>query len=196
MRLRGAHIKRHDEAVRTVFRALRHASIIDSAYCVVDAGVAAREMRGVYANRPPAWAVLPTIPEATLERMRPDILVLHNRDSQGAEVHPNEPKRAQIFEIGYCSDLSHGERAAMKHAQHEELASALRAAGWMVQATCVVTIGRCGTIPTATEQALTTAGVPRPVLNTCLTDLHLQAVVAVSDIESLRRTLVGPREPP
>ena len=199
-RLKGAHIKRHDTAVRTIFKALRHATAAP-AYCVVDAGVEARSMRGVHADRPPAWA-LPNTPESDLDKMRPDILVLHNRDARGNVLTPGLPNKAVIFEVGYCSDFGHEDRAAVKRDQHKALADALRAADWTVEGPHAITIGRCGTIPTATAQTLVNVGMLAKTIDTCLADIHIQAVNAVGDIETIRRSLLKglppgrPPEPP
>ena len=50
----------------------------------------------------------------------------------------------QVVEVGYCSDTRWRDRVAQKREQHEELITALRAAGWTVEEPHVIVLGVTG----------------------------------------------------
>ena len=126
-------IQRHNEAVRISHKAIIRSSMIGGCYCAMDACPADRMPQGVDNTRPPAWllpADHPYLPELTA--LRPDLLMIEGITSNEVKGLNNDAIRAlilqrgrnvriHILEIGYCSDLRHGERNDEKQQQHDRL---------------------------------------------------------------------------
>ena len=99
----------------------------------MDACPADRMPQGVDSTRPPAWLLPADHPYLSeLTALRPDLLMTEGITSNEVKGLNNDAIRAlilqrgrnvriHILEIGYCSDLRHGERNDEKQQQHERL---------------------------------------------------------------------------
>ena len=151
--LKAMQIKRHDETVRKVLKALQRGGRHGSTYTVLDACRAEQlQALGADTKRLPRW-LLPqeAVTDEDLGRMRPDVLRILGlpaapTQAQIAHAMANKDQyTVQVVEVGYCADYSWREKVADKLAQHEELMVALRAAGWQVDAPPhIIVVGAAG----------------------------------------------------
>ena len=130
-------IQRHNEGVRICHKAITRSSKFGGCYCVMDACPSDNKPQGVDSTRLPTWLVPedhPDLPE--LANLRPDILIIeglassevqHLSDNEIRTLIESRKKRVKIhiLEIGFCSDLRHGERDGSKRQQHERLCQIL-----------------------------------------------------------------------
>jgi hypothetical protein len=189
--MRAHYIERHNEAVRRITAALLLGR--GDAYVVADAGAPEKLPRGVHSTRLPAWLLPDTDPE-TLAKMRPDILLVTSRDAEGnVRKGHTESRTVDLFEVGYCCDTKHAEKAAQKADQHRVLASLLRGAGWTVHYR-VITLGHAGTIPTTAATETLAAGAPAHAVTSCMRKLARHAVEYLDRISRTRQTLAAPPE--
>ncbi len=83
--------------------------------------------------------VLPSMPDAVLKRMRPDLLLFQrlegadplNLDSLLVE-HASERWmcKVHVVEVGFCMETAYKTKYQEKHAQHQQLITHLREAGY------------------------------------------------------------------
>jgi hypothetical protein len=186
--MRARYIERHNEAARMITSALLLGR--GDAYVVADAGASEKLPRGVHSTRLPGWLLPNTDPEA-LAKMRPDILLVTSRDTKGRlrKGHA-ESRTVDLFEVGYCCDTKHAEKAAQKADQHRVLAALLGEAGWTVNYR-VVTLGVGGTIPTAALTEMIGAGMPVEAAKTCVRKLARHAAQSLDCISNTRQALAA-----
>ena len=133
--------------------------------------------------------------DTTLAKMRPDTLRI-----QGLPAAPTQEDidlalrhkglcRVQVVEVGYCSDTRWRDRVAQKREQHEELITALRAAGWTVEGPHVIVLGVCGAVYASGKEALQKLGFSPTRASALLTELNCLAVQWAHDISCTRRRL-------
>ena len=188
-RMRSEYIKRHNDALRMIVRALRR-SRHGGTFTIMDA--AARDL-DTDGNRVPQF-LLPVLEETKRRKMRPDILRV-----LGLPAHPTRSDTAratshkssctiQIVEVGYCSDFSWKRKFEEKQKQHEALAQALTQAGWKVEMHFIV-LGNCGTIYKPTLATLQDLGLSAAQATTLCNELNIHAIFLLHEIVCARREL-------
>ena len=81
--------------------------------------------------------VLRDVPETTLCRMRPDMLLIekHTGDDVLPTLHDLEQPRhrrccrVHVVEVGFCTEIAYAQKYQEKHEQHRNLLDLLRNAG-------------------------------------------------------------------
>jgi hypothetical protein len=151
--LRGLVILRHNDAVRTLARALSLSTHLGDGLLCMDAG---KEGTDTLGTRIPPW-ILPKVKEAVRDGMRPDILFMQNApDVYAKRTMPLEDKTGvtlHLIELGYGPDTRYEEKRAAKQLQHKALVAALTDEGWTVQVHTII-IGNGGTVFVDLQQFL------------------------------------------
>ena len=192
--MRAGYIKRHDQAVKLIQKAVTKGSQ-GNCYMIMDAGKAEDLPTTVQAKRLPA-ELRPTATDQegneliTAEdwaKSRPDLLLIPGM--LATETPTSAQKLAiTIIEVGYCSDTNHAVKRQEKAEQHKQLVRALQAAGHTVTYH-LITLGTTGTIPTSTLTTLTNLGIATPQATRTLTKLHLNAVACADNLIRMRRVM-------
>ena len=154
--IRSIIIKRHNEAVQLIYKAIL-ASDIGGSYTVMDAGHLPGE---TLHSRIPGW-MLPNTPDDVRRRMRPDLLLITgltqretNEWAEDKVVKDKGKYVVHILEVGYGSDVSLEDKERTKLEQHTQLIAALQEEGWKTEYTAIP-LGTTGGIPNSTVKALT-----------------------------------------
>jgi hypothetical protein len=201
--VRACHLKRHNEAVRQIARAIASGS--NGRWLVVadlkseELGTLAGDVGGPVRSRPPP-GLLPGLNDGQrrqLMRMRPDILLMVGAEDDGT-VRPPSPEAggrprkrrctgvagrsgrragrvAYIVEVGYTRDCNAAERRKQKAVQHERLAELLRSQGWVVRHVPVV-LGHCGSVYKEDIRAMQQLGVDKKEATRLFESLHDNAI--------------------
>jgi hypothetical protein len=182
--MKGAYIKRHDQAVKIVQRSITKGGL-GGTYMIMDAGKLEDLPSSVQQKTLPAELRPSDIPIGQWEKMRPDILILpglmaHETPMQGTHY------RILVIEIGYCSDTNHHIKIRAKEQQHAELIAALRAAGHTVTSHAI-TLGTTGTILTSLKDTLTDLQIDKQTQERTTAKLHLNATTCAGNIIAMRR---------
>ena len=143
----------------------------------------------------------------TLQKMRPDILVIEGLHADNAPTRdPNatitQSKLTEIqqncsiivAELGYTHEHSHDLCLTRKHEQHVSLIQALREAGWKIQQSGtndvhILLLGTCATIFDSADKILRNIGIAPAQIPDILRSLHIHAVHYAVSILRLRREL-------
>jgi hypothetical protein len=209
--LKGMYINRHNGAVRMLHDAVMHGTKGSSLLCAaMDAGPRDDALpEGALGTRLSPWLVpdacLPDDPadlnlsaDERRARLRPDLLYISGLSPCAVPRDPTRmvPHRRRaaatvyVLEVGYVSDSSDSLDAmlARKRAQHEQLCSCLKLAGWKVYsgAPIVLPLGTAGTVYTAWHNIALTLGVPVAATSTLMRALHLHSVDTAVSINRTR----------
>jgi hypothetical protein len=182
--MKGAYIKRHDQAVKLIQRSITKGGLGGS-YMIMDAGKAEDLPNSVQQKTLPD-ELRPT--EVQLEhwrKMRPDILVIPGLKTNETPT-PGTKYRITVIEVGYCSDTNHHIKIRAKEQQHTELIKALRTDGHTVTSH-TITLGTTGTIHASLKTTLTDLKVDRKTQEKTTAKLHLNATTCAGHILAMRR---------
>jgi hypothetical protein len=182
--MKGAYIKRHDQAVKIVQRSITKGGL-GGTYMVMDAGKQEDLPDSVQRKTLPEELRPTEVPSAQWGKMRPDILIIpglmtDEMPTQGTKY------RITVIEIGYCSDTNHHIKIRAKEQQHAGLIEALRTAGHTVTSH-VITLGTTGTILNSLKATLTELQVEKKTQEKTTAKLHLNATTCAGHIISMRR---------
>jgi len=201
--LSACYIKRHNEAVAAVAKAVANGSrgrwlqVADLRQeCLGELSEAQRE---VVTSRIPAF-MLPDVADEERLKMRPDILFVDGMEEgwQGMEVTTERLRRLKarctvyMLEVGYCRDNAALRKRAEKRRQHIKLRRALRAEGWKVVEVPFV-LGHCGSVYGQELEALQTLGVTKADALALLKWLHEHAIRSTCGVARLYQQLRSKR---
>jgi ribonuclease HI len=154
--LSACYIKRHNEAVAAIARAVANGSrgrwlqVADlRKECL---GEMSEEQQQLVASRIPAY-MLPKVPDNERLKMRPDIMFVDGMEEgwKAEEVTTTRLRSMKrrctvyILEVGYCRDNAALRKRAEKKRQHALLREALRKEGWQVE-DVPIALGHCGSV--------------------------------------------------
>ena len=145
--LKALHIRRHDEAVRMIFKAIQK-GCRGGNFSIMDAGTSDTiRVAGAATKRIPPW-VLPHVPSDELNRMRPDIMIIDSLPQQptDADIAYAHSCTVHLVEVGYGPDTRWKETLEKKKQQHQRLKEALAQAGWTNVVEHVIVLGRAGCV--------------------------------------------------
>ena len=132
--LKSMHIARHNLATVTAAKAIRRGKL-GACYMIMDAGRLDNLPEGldVATTRIPPW-MLPQLPAADRQKLRPDILLVENLTPQDIEAGKHldlatrHTRPIHIVEVGYCRDIAFADKLQQKLTQHAHLSPQ---AGWL-----------------------------------------------------------------
>ncbi len=179
-RLKGLYIERHNEAVAIAGKAIMEG---EKGGCLTvlmaDAGWHGKVTGLSDVPRIPRQ-VLPDVPEATLQRLRPDIL-LFERSTQDnmplslADLEDAEHRRrckVHVVEVGFCTEVSYPQKFKEKGEQHGLLMDHLKQAGYADVQLHLLIYGSIGGIFRLTALHLGHLGIPHPKAEALLQTMH------------------------
>ncbi len=194
--MKGLYIERHNEAVACVSKAFMEgkkggcltALMIDAGWHGKVTGIAAFE-------RIPLQ-VLPSMPDAVLKRMRPDLLLFERLEGAGplnldSLEHASERRmcKVHVVEVGFCMETAYMTKYQEKHAQHHQLITHLREAGYADVKLHLLIFGSTGGMFHLTAQHLKQLGISGPPGKTLLESLHFRALKRLEQLVGTRRRL-------
>ncbi len=226
--MKGMIIKRHDEAVRTIYWALRSSKKGNATYEVdlKDPSTNAEDGEDDLTEDPAelqenelhdhAPRPLPTsgegpetnrhgqdrpiekrraVPSKWLEGYVGEPLVHNNPDIVRYEPIPGRPtkRKITIIEVGYCLEAAVANKIEQKKTRYQPLATALTAAGNVVQDVVVIPLPVRGGIPHSTRDSLISLGMDTWVVDRVLRKLHVAACIQVAHLCHRRRQIESER---
>ena len=195
--LKGLYIERHNEAVAIAGEAIMKGA---KGGClttlVVDAGWHGKVSGLTEVSRIPPQ-VLNELPEASLRRMRPDMLIFEKSASDTESLNLDDLQQAvnrrrckvHIIEVGYCMEVGYISKYQEKHMQHQTLIGHLRDAGYAEVQLHLLIFGNTGGMFHLTAFHLGQLGVPRTTVKDILEKLHYKALKRLEQLVGTRRRL-------
>jgi hypothetical protein len=182
--MKGAYIKRHDQAVKIVQRSITKGGL-GGTYMIMDAGKLEDLPDTVQRKTLPEELRPLAIPSEQWRKMRPDLLIIPGLTTNETPMQGTH-YCITVIEIGYCSDTNHHIKIRAKEQQHAELITALRGNGHTVTSH-TITLGTTGTILTSLKTTLTDLQVDKHTQDTTTAKLHLNATTCAGHIIAMRR---------
>jgi hypothetical protein len=187
------YISRHDGAVRSIHKGVQRGTL-GGCYTIMDAGTMEATLALAANGKRVPQFVLPDVDADTLQRMRPDILLIENLPATATiEEIENAASnkvdhRIHLIEVGYGPDTRWRDTLTMKQQQHQRLRDALAAAGWTVTEHIFV-LGSQGTVYNNTLKELKSLGLETAMATQVMRKLHIHAVLSLWSIVKTRRHL-------
>ena len=195
--LKGLYIERHNEAVATVGKAIMEGAKGGClAVLMADAGRHGKVTGLSNESRIPSH-VLPDVPEASLRRMRPDILLFEKSpdDSLPMSVQRLEDAdnrrscKVHVIEVGFCTEISYFQKFKEKSEQHSLLLEHLRNAGYAEVQLHLMIFGSTGGMFRLTASHLMHLGVAHSRVEAVLQAMHWKTLERLEQIVGTRRRL-------
>ncbi len=162
---------------------------------MVDAGWHGK-VTGIAAFERIPQQVLPSMPDAVLKRMRPDLLLFERLEGAGplnldSLEHANERRmcKVHVVEVGFCMETAYMIKYQEKHAQHQQLITHLREAGYADVKLHLLIFGSTGGMFHLTAQHLKQLGITGPPGKMLMETLHFRALKRLEQLVGTRRRL-------
>ncbi len=141
--------------------------------------------------------VLTGVPEASLRRMRPDILLFERGPEDPSILTLVDLRQSRhrqrcimhIIEVGYCMEVGYLSKYQEKHAQHQKLIGLLKDAGYADVQLHLLIFGNTGGMFHLTALHLRRLGVAGLAISSLLEKLHFKALKRLEQIVGTRRKL-------
>ena len=141
--------------------------------------------------------VLPDVPEASLRRMRPDILLFEKspNDSLPMSIQRLEDAdnrrscKVHVIEVGFCTELSYFQKFKEKSEQHNLLLEHFRNAGYADVQLHLLIFGSTGGMFRLTASHLMYLGVAHARVEAVLQAMHWKTLERLEQIVGTRRRL-------
>ena len=190
--MKGLYIQRHNELTIIIAEALsrgKHGGGI----VAIDAGSTALAAGLTHQSRIPMEVTL-DIPDEDRNKMRPDILLIKNRDARepiclSSLTDESHRSNAHVFigEISCGADTRYHTKFTEKLEQHARLKEALQRKQYAKVEVLPLIIGVAGTTYMSCYENLLTLGLERPAAIACMTKLHFCSVRRLDQIIRTRR---------
>ena len=141
--------------------------------------------------------VLPDVPEASLSRMRPDILLFEKSPDDSLPMSVQRLEHADnrrsckvhVIEVGFCTEISYFQKFKEKSEQHSLLLEHLRNAGYAEVQLHLMIFGSTGGMFRLTASHLMHLGVAHSRVEAVLQAMHWKTLDRLEQIVGTRRRL-------
>ena len=192
--LKGLHIKRHDDTVIRIAKAMRHSNTpkVKRSLIMVDAASTDSLITRGVPKRLAAW-LFNGLDGNTRARLRPVILLLtiqevHDTTKSNWKDVLKAHGRLHILEVGYGGDTFYERTYQRKQEQHRALYDHLTQAGWIVDEPHLLLFGHGGSVYKSTWDIMhKTLDIPAAKLERLFSKIQRVAAERVQQIIATRR---------